>query len=61
MKKHAVKWAVHKAGTEQLGCLCSFREEAEDMLADLHKSILHMPEEDRQKFKVVEVSVSWEE
>lgn len=61
VRKCVKKWAVHKDGTDQLGCLCSFKEEAEEMLADLHRSILHMPEEDRKKFRVVEVEVSWNE
>ena len=59
--KHAKKWAVHKTGADQFGYVCSFKEEAEHMLADLQQSILHMPESDRQKYKVVEIDLSWEE
>ena len=55
------KWAVHKSGTNQLGYLCSFKEEADDMLRDLHQNILSMPKEERDKYKVVEVHVSWDE
>lgn len=60
-KKTVAKWAVHKAGTSQFGCLCSFKEEAEDMLKDLHQSILSMPKDERDKYHVVEVTVSWDE
>ena len=61
MKKTATRWAVHKAGTEQLGYLCSYKQEAIDMLDDLRKNIVSMPKEDIEKYKVVEVQVSWDE
>ena len=61
MKKTCKKWAVHKLGTKQFGCLCSFKEEAEDMLNDLHDSIKTMPDAERERFHVVEVEVSWNE
>lgn len=61
MHKTVTRWAVHKSGTEQLGYLCSFKNEAENMLSDLHANILNMPEEERKKYKVVEVTVSWDE
>lgn len=51
------RWAVHKAGTEQLGYLCSFKSEAEDMLNDLKANIINMPASERDKYKVVEVKV----
>ena len=61
MKKTVIRWAVHKAGTEQLGYLCSFEQEAVDMLNDLKKNILNMPKEEIEKYQVVKVQVSWNE
>lgn len=61
MKKTVTRWAVHKQGTEQLGYLCSYRQEAIDMLDDLHKNIVSMPKEEIEKYRVVEVQVSWDE
>ena len=61
MKKTVTRWAVHKAGTEQLGYLCSYKQEAVDMLDDLRKNIVSMPKEDIEKYKVVEVQVTWDE
>lgn len=59
MKKSVTKWAVHKAGTEQLGYLCSFKDEAERMLEDLKKNVYQMPKIELDKYRVVEVQVSW--
>ena len=51
------RWAVHKTGTEQLGYLCSFKREAENMLEDLKASIINMSDEEKARYKVVEVKV----
>lgn len=56
-KKSFTRWAVHKTGTEQLGYLCSFKSEAEDMLRDLKVNLLNMPEAEKARYKVVEVKV----
>ena len=56
-KKTFTRWAVHKTGTEQLGYLCSFKTEAEDMLRDLKVNLLNMPESEKDLYKVVEVKV----
>ena len=56
-KKTFTRWAVHKTGTEQLGYLCSFKSEAEDMLRDLKVNLLNMPEPEKDLYKVVEVKV----
>lgn len=61
MQKTITRWAIHKAGTEQLGYLCSFKDEADDMLRDMHKDIITMSEAEKSKYRVVEVKVSWEE
>ena len=61
MKKTVTRWAVHKTGTEQLGYLCSFEQEAVDMLNDLKKNILNMPKEEIEKYQVVKVQVTWDE
>ena len=53
-KKSFTRWAIHKSGTEQLGYLCSFKSEAEDMLRDLKAS---MPEAKKAQYKVAEVKV----
>lgn len=55
--KSFTRWAVHKTGTEQLGYLCSFKSEAEDMLRDLKVNLLTMSEAEKAKYKVVEVKV----
>lgn len=55
--KTFTRWAVHKTGTEQLGYLCSFKSEAEDMLKDLKTNILNMPEAEKARYRVVEVKV----
>lgn len=55
--KTFTRWAIHKAGTEQLGYLCSLKSEAEDMLRDLHTSIYNMPGAEKSRYKVVEVKV----
>ena len=56
-KKTFTRWAVHKTGTEQLGYLCSFKTEAEDMLRDLKVNLLNMHESEKALYKVVEVKV----
>ena len=58
-KKTITRWAIHKVGTEQLGYLCSFKDEAEHMLEDLKKDIYQVPSLEIEKYKVVEVQVSW--
>ena len=60
-KKTVTRWAVHKLGTEQLGYLCSFKDEAEKLLEDLKKDVLRAPTLGLDKYTVVEVQVSWEE
>ena len=60
-RKTITRWAVHKKGTEQLGYLCSFEQEAIDMLNDLHNNIVTMPQEELDKYEVVKVDVSWDE
>lgn len=55
--KTFTRWAIHKTGTEQLGYLCSFRSEAEDMLKDLKTNLLNMPEAEKAQYQVVEVKV----
>ena len=61
MKKTCKKYAIHKDGTTVFGSLCSYREEAEDLLHDLQKNIINMPEVEKRKFKVVEVELVWNE
>ena len=60
-KKTATKWALHKLGTNQFGYMCSFQNEAEQMLDDLKKDVLHMPEKELKKYKVVKIALSWDE
>lgn len=60
-KKTITRWAIHKVGTEQLGYLCSFKDEAERMLEDLKKDIYQAPSFDIEKYRVVEVQVTWTE
>ncbi len=55
--KSFIRWAVHKSGTEQLGYLCSFKSEAEDMLRDLKVNLFNMSEAEKARYKVVEVKV----
>ena len=55
--KTFTRWAVHKTGTEQLGYLCSFKTEAEDMLRDLKANLLNMSEAEKARYKIVEVKV----
>lgn len=59
MKKTCKKYAVHKSGTEVFGSLCSYREEALDLLHDLQANIVNMPEEEKRKFYVAEVNLEW--
>lgn len=61
MQKVITRWAVHKKGTEQLGYLCSYEQEAIDMLNDLKKNILNMPKKEIEKYQVVKVQVTWDE
>ena len=61
MKKTCKKYAVHKSGTEIFGSLCSYKEEAEDLLHDLQANILNMPDAEKSKFKVVELDICWDE
>lgn len=61
MKKTCIKYAVHKAGTEVFGSLCSYESEALELLDDLKKNIISMPEEEKEKFKVVKIALSWDE
>lgn len=58
-KKTVTRWAVHKSGTDQLGYLCSFKDEAERMLEDLKKDVYQTSSIDLDKYRVVEVQVSW--
>ena len=50
---------MHKSGTDQLGYLCSFKDEAERMLEDLKKDVHQTSSIDLDKYHVVEVQVSW--
>lgn len=61
MQKTTKKWAVHKSGTNQFGYMCSFREEAEQMLEDMKKDILNMPKSEIDRYHVVEVDLVWNE
>jgi len=61
MEKSAVKWAIHKTGTAQFGYLCSFEEEAEHMLLDMKKDIINMPVDELNRYKVVKVTLIWDE
>ena len=61
MKKSCKKFAIHKDGTMVFGSLCSFRDEAEDLLQDLKKNIINMPENEKAKFRVTEVELTWDE
>ena len=61
MKKTCIKYAVHKHGTDIFGSLCSYEEEAMDLLQDLRDSILNMPEYEKAKFCVAKVELSWNE
>ena len=59
LRKTITRWAVHKSGTDQLGYLCSFKDEAEKMLEDLKKDVYQTSSIDLDKYHVVEVQVSW--
>ena len=61
MQHTLTKYAVHKEGTTQFGYMCSFKEEAEQMLSDLKKEILQMPRDEVNKYHVVEVTFVWDE
>lgn len=61
MKKTCTKYAVHKTGTEIFGSLCSYESEALELLDELKKNIISMPEEEKAKFKVVEVTLTWDD
>ena len=60
-RKSTTRRAVHKRGTEQFGCLCSFKSEAEDLLNGLLKSLCTMSEEEKSKHCVAEVTVTWDD
>ena len=61
MKKTCVKYAIHKLGTEIFGSLCSYESEARELLDDLKKNILNMSDEEKSKYVVAKVEVSWNE
>ena len=61
MRKSCTRYAVHKAGTELFGSLCSYESEAQDLLDDLQKNILNMPADEKKKFHVAKVEISWDE
>ena len=61
MKKTCTKYAIHKQGTSIFGSLCSYEDEAQDLLDDLCKNILNMPEEEKSKYHVAKVELSWDE
>ena len=61
MKKTCTKYAIHKQGTSIFGSLCSYKDEAQALLDDLHKNILNMPEEEKSKYHVAKVELSWDE
>lgn len=61
MEKSCKKYAIHKDGTEIFGSLCSYRSGAEDLLQDLKRNIINMPESEKSKFRVVEVELCWNE
>ena len=61
MKKTCIKYAVHKTGSEIFGSLCSYESEALELLDELKKNIISMPEEEKAKFKVVEVELTWDD
>ena len=60
-RKSTTRWAVHKRGTEQFGYLCSFKSEAEDLLNDLFKNAYTMSEEEKSRYCVAEVTVTWDD
>lgn len=61
MKKKCIKYAVHKAGTEVFGSLCSYEQEAIDLLNDLKDNVVSMPMSEKSKFRVVKIEVMWDE
>ena len=61
MQKTVTKWTVHKTGTNSFGYMCSYKDEAEQMLKDLHRDVLNMPKNELDKYKVVEVTLAWDE
>jgi len=61
MKKTCIKYAVHKTGSEIFGSLCSYKSEALELLDELKKNIISMPEEEKAEFKVVEVTLIWDD
>lgn len=61
MRHTCKKYAVHKAGTEMFGSLCSFKAEAQDLLDDLHKNIKLKTEDEKSRYHIVEVELSWDE
>ena len=61
VKKKCIKYAVHKAGTEVFGSLCSYEQEAIELLNDLKDNIVSMPMSEKSKFRVVKIEVTWDE
>lgn len=61
MKKTCIKYAIHKQGTNIFGSLCSYEDEAQDLLDDLRKNILNMSEEEKSKYRIAKVELSWNE
>ena len=61
MKKSCIRYAVHKSGTEMFGSLCTYESEAKDLLEDLKKNIINMSDEEKSRFHVVQLEVSWNE
>lgn len=59
MTKTAIRWAIHKLGTEQFGILQNSREEAEAKLAELKKSIASKRQQ--AKYEVSELKLEWTE
>ncbi len=60
MQHCTTRWAVHKAGTAQLGYLCSSKSIAESMLEDIRSSSA-LSSESKAKYNVIEVQVTWSE
>lgn len=62
MKKTCIKYAIHKRGTSIFGSLCSYEDEAQELLDDLCKNIRNVSEEEeKSKYYVAKVELSWDE
>lgn len=59
VKRTITRWAIHEQGTEQFGYLCSFKSEADNMFENLFKNTFNISPEEKAKYQVVEVEVSW--